>query len=98
MPGPHDRGGGHGDTAVPAAAGSSAAANAALDPALARKRRLKHFAARLPFRPTLRFFYHYVVRAGFLDGYRGFVFCRLMAFYEFLSLTKARELSRTGRS
>ena len=49
------------------------------------------------FRPALRFFYHYVVRAGFLDGYRGFVFCRLMAFYEFLNTTKAAELRRMGR-
>lgn len=68
-----------------------------LDPALARKRRLKQFASRLPFRPTLRFLYHYVIRAGFLDGYRGLVFCRLMAFYEFLSLTKADELHRSRR-
>jgi len=75
-------------------AGPAAANNAALDPALARKRRLKHFAARLPFRPALRFFYHYVIRAGFLDGYRGYVFCRLMAFYEFLSVAKAGELRR----
>jgi hypothetical protein len=74
--------------------GQTAAVQAALDPVLARKRRLKHLAARLPFRPTLRFFYHYVVRAGFLDGYRGYVFCRLMAFYEFLSLAKAGELRR----
>ena len=78
--------------------GSAAAVGAALDPALARKRRLKHLALRLPFRPALRFFYHFVVRAGFLDGYRGFVFCRLMAFYEFLSTTKAAELRRTGRA
>jgi glycosyltransferase involved in cell wall biosynthesis len=79
------------------AAGSSAAATAALDPALARKRRLKHLASRLPFRATQRFIYHYVVRAGFLDGYRGWVFCRLMGFYEFLSVAKAAELRRTGR-
>ena len=64
-------------------------------PALARKRRLKLLAARLPFRPFLRFFYHYVLRAGFLDGYRGFVFCRLMGFYEFLSVAKAKELRRS---
>ena len=74
------------------------AARAALDPALARKRRLKHLAGRLPFRPTLRFLYHYVFRAGWLDGYRGFVFCRLMAFYEFLSVAKARELRRNPQS
>lgn len=66
-----------------------------LEPSLARKRRLKHFASRLPFRPTLRFLYHYVWRAGFLDGYRGYVFCRLMGFYEFLGAAKARELRRS---
>lgn len=80
------------------APGSAAAAGAAIDPALAGKRRLKHLASRLPFRPTLRFLYHYVVRAGFLDGYRGLVLCRLMAFYEFLSASKAAELKRTGRT
>lgn len=69
-------------------------ADGPLAPELARKRRLKRLAARLPGRPALRFFYHYVWRAGFLDGYRGYVFCRLMAHYEFLSLAKARELRR----
>lgn len=76
------------------AEGSAAASNAAISPALARKRRIKHLAARLPFRPTLRFLYHYVVRAGFLDGYRGYVFCRLMGFYEFMNTSKAAELKR----
>jgi glycosyltransferase involved in cell wall biosynthesis len=79
-------------------AGDAAATKPRIDPSLARKRRLKHLAARLPFRPALRFFYHYVWRAGFLDGYRGYVFCRLMAFYEFLSVTKARELRRKKHS
>jgi len=65
-------------------------------PSLARKRRLKLLAARLPFRPLLRFVYHYFIRAGFLDGYRGYVFCRLMAFYEFLGAAKARELRRSA--
>jgi glycosyltransferase involved in cell wall biosynthesis len=69
-----------------------------LDATLARKRHLKRLAGNLPFRPALRFFYHYVLRAGFLDGYRGYVFCRLMAFYEFLSVAKASELRRIGRS
>lgn len=73
-----------------------AATAAGIDAGLARKRRLKHLAARLPFRPALRFGYHYLLRAGFLDGYRGFVFCRLMAFYELLSVAKARELRRTA--
>ena len=78
--------------------GRAAAATPAIDPALARKRRLKRLAGFLPFRPTLRFLYHYVGRAGFLDGYRGYVFCRLMAFYEFLSVTKAGELRRARKN
>lgn len=68
-----------------------------LAPVLARKRRLKALAHRLPFRPTLRFLYHYFVRAGFLDGYRGYVFCRLMGIYEFWNASKRRELERTQR-
>ena len=71
---------------------------AGLDAGLARKRRLRQLAWHLPFRPTLRFLYHYVWRAGLLDGYRGFVFCRLMAHYEFLCATKAAELRRATRS
>ena len=78
-----------------AGSGLEAALPATLHPELARKRRLKRLAARLPFRPTLRFLYHYVFRLGVLDGYRGYVFCRLMAFYEFLSSAKAGELRRT---
>lgn len=72
------------------------AAGSTLTPELARKRWLKRAARRLPFRPLARFMYHYVLRAGFLDGYRGYIFCRLMAFYEFLSAAKAHEL-RHGR-
>lgn len=59
---------------------------------LERKRWLKRAARRLPFRPTLRFVYHYILRQGFRDGYRGLVFCRLLAWYEFVSIAKAREL------
>ena len=80
-----------------AARARAVAATAAIDPALARKRRLKLWAAKLPLRPTLRFLYHYVWRAGFLDGYRGYVFCRLMGMYEFFSIAKAHELQRTTR-
>jgi glycosyltransferase involved in cell wall biosynthesis len=64
---------------------------------LKRRRRLKALVSRLPFRPSLRFLYHYVLRAGFLDGYRGWVFCRLMGWYDFLSVAKARELRLTGK-
>jgi glycosyltransferase involved in cell wall biosynthesis len=49
------------------------------------KRRLKKVYLRLPFRPLVRFLYAYVFRRGFLDGRAGFVFCMLLAFYEFLA-------------
>jgi glycosyltransferase involved in cell wall biosynthesis len=60
--------------------------------ALERKRWLKKLAMRTPCRPTLRFLYHYIWKQGFRDGYRGWVLCRLLAWYEFVSLVKAREM------
>jgi glycosyltransferase involved in cell wall biosynthesis len=57
-----------------------------------RRRWLKAFARRLPFRPTLRFVYAYFFQRGFLDGYPGFVMCRLLAWYEFMSIAKYREM------
>jgi glycosyltransferase involved in cell wall biosynthesis len=73
---------------------SGAGHKGAIEPGLSRKRRLKSIARSLPFRPTLRFLYHFVWRAGILDGYRGYIFCRLLAFYEFLSVAKVEELKR----
>jgi glycosyltransferase involved in cell wall biosynthesis len=58
---------------------------------LARKRRLKTLSRALPFRPALRFLYSYFLKAGFLDGYEGYVLCRLLATYELLSRFKAQE-------
>lgn len=67
--------------------------------ALERKRWLRNLATRAPFRPGLRFFYHYVLRQGFRDGYRGWVLCRLLAGYERMIVSKERELEkRTGNS
>jgi hypothetical protein len=60
--------------------------------ALERKRWLKRLAAHTPFRSTLRFLYHYIWRQGFRDGYRGWVLCRLLAWYEFLSVAKAHQV------
>lgn len=57
-----------------------------------RRRWLKRFGRKLPFRPTLRFIYSYVIQRGFLDGYAGFVMCRLLAWYEFMSIAKYREM------
>lgn len=64
-----------------------------------RRRALKGLSFRLPFRPTLRFFYMYVLRRGFLDGRAGFTYCRLLALYEYLIVLKTRELRvREGAS
>lgn len=63
---------------------------------LGRKRILRTWSRCLPFRSALRFFYSYVLRRGFLDGYEGYVFCRLLAMYEMLSAFKAREIRLRG--
>jgi hypothetical protein len=47
-------------------------------------------------RPVWRFVSMYVVRAGFLDGWRGLVLAWLHAHYVFLRAAKVREL-RSGR-
>ena len=59
---------------------------------LERKRWLKRCFRRAPFRPALRFLYHYVWRQGFRDGYRGWILCRLLGGYEFLCVAKEWEL------
>ena len=51
----------------------------------------------MPFRPLLRFLYAYVFQLGFLDGYAGLIFCRLLMMYEFLSVAKYYELKQKAR-
>ncbi len=62
--------------------------------ALERKRWLRKQATSAPFRPGLRFVYHYVWRQGFRDGYRGWLLCRLLAGYERMIVLKERELRK----
>jgi len=62
--------------------------------ALERKRWLKKVAMNAPFRPSLRFFYHYVWRQGFRDSYRGWTLCRLLARYERMIVLKEREFKQ----
>jgi glycosyltransferase involved in cell wall biosynthesis len=65
-----------------------------------RKRALKSLFRHLPFRPTLRFLYMYVVRLGFLDGRAGLTYCRLLRWYESMIVLKTGELrrARVGKS
>ncbi len=62
-----------------------------------RRRKLKRFSQHLPFRPLLRFLYIYLWQKGFLDGREGYYFARLHATYEFLSIAKTYELTRTNK-
>jgi glycosyltransferase involved in cell wall biosynthesis len=64
----------------------------------AKRRALREWSRRMPFRPTLRFVYSYILRRGFLDGREGFIFCRLLATYEMLSVYKAHELRQRKSS
>ena len=61
---------------------------------VARRRALKRLSMRLPCRPTLRFLYMYVFRLGFLDGQPGLMYCRLLATYEKMIVTKLKDLQR----
>jgi glycosyltransferase involved in cell wall biosynthesis len=59
-----------------------------------RRRALKDMSFRLPFRPTLRFLYMYLIRRGFLDGWPGYVYCRLLCAYEYMIVLKMTEIRR----
>jgi glycosyltransferase involved in cell wall biosynthesis len=59
---------------------------------LSWRRKLKAVGRRLPFADIFRFFYHYVVKIGVLDGYAGYVLCRLLGQYEFWISVKTREI------
>jgi len=59
-----------------------------------RRRALKALSHHLPFRPTLRFCYNYFLRLGFLDGWEGLTYCRLMKMYEYMIVLKMKEIER----
>jgi glycosyltransferase involved in cell wall biosynthesis len=66
--------------------------------ATTRKYRLRLWAARLwPLRPWCRFFYMFILRAGFLEGWKSFMFCMLYFFYEFMTVVKIIELKRLDK-
>jgi glycosyltransferase involved in cell wall biosynthesis len=55
------------------------------------KRRAKSVARIAPFPHWARFFYHYILRLGLLDGAAGYFFCHLLAEYEFQIWAKKYE-------
>ncbi|MEI7657021.1 MAG: glycosyltransferase family 2 protein [Phycisphaerae bacterium] len=81
-----------------ARAGDLGAVNASLfGGPIERRRWIKRFGRKLPLRPTLRFIYSYIFQKGWLDGYAGLVMCRLLAWYEFISIAKAKEMVQQER-
>lgn len=67
-----------------------------LGDAVQRKRFLKKIWVRLPFKPLLRFILFYILRFGFLDGYPGYVYARLLSQYEYQIGVKLYELRKFG--
>lgn len=61
---------------------------------LTQRAALKRLAWRLPARGLVYFLYSYVWRRGFLDGYDGFVFCRMRALYQTEVSIKKYDLRR----
>ena len=47
-----------------------------------------------PIRPFLRFFHMYIIRLGFMEGWRSLFFCLLYFLYEFMIVVKIIELKR----
>ncbi|MBC7553155.1 MAG: glycosyltransferase family 2 protein [Taibaiella sp.] len=50
------------------------------------------------FSPFWHFFYEYFIRRGFLDGFNGYVICKLSAYAAFSKCTKIRLYSKQGKS
>ncbi len=48
-------------------------------------------------RPRWKFFRNYFIRAGFLDGYEGYLVCRISAFATFLRYARLRELQQNTK-
>ena len=59
-----------------------------------RRKALKNLSFRMPCRPLLKFIYFYVFKLGFLDGYAGWIYCRLQAIYEHMIVVKMKEIQR----
>lgn len=59
-----------------------------------RRKWLKSLFLRLPCKPTLMFFWLYVLKGGFLDSRAGWFFCRLRAVHELNIAAKMYETKR----
>ncbi len=62
-----------------------------------RRRYLKKIAMRVPIEPWLWFFYHFVLRLGFLEGRRGFIASQIRAQYIANVRSKMWEMRNNSR-
>ena len=49
------------------------------------------------FGPRWTFFYHYIIRKGFMDGYWGYVLCKNISYESFIKYTKIRLYAKQYR-
>jgi len=61
---------------------------------ISRHRRLIRIAAKLPFKPLLKFCYVYFFNFGFLDGLAGLRFARMQMWYQFAIETIYKDLKK----
>jgi glycosyltransferase involved in cell wall biosynthesis len=66
--------------------------------AIERRRAVKRLSARLPLRPVLLFFYLYVWKRGFIDGYPGFLYCAMVSANMVYIVAKRAEARYMGRA
>lgn len=66
--------------------------------AMTRRYELKNLSFRLPFRPSLKFVYLYLLKRGFLDGAAGLAYCRLQSMYEYQIVLKVDEIRRMNET
>ena len=58
-----------------------------------RRRALKKFYSKLPAKPLLRFLFIYIIKAGFLDGRAGLIYCSLVLVNSILISAKMAEIA-----
>jgi glycosyltransferase involved in cell wall biosynthesis len=70
----------------------------AISQKLLARRSLKRMARRFPFPHWLRFVYHYGLKRGFMDGVEGYIFCHLLAEYEYWIWARSFELRKDAKA
>lgn len=65
---------------------------------LLARRFLKRLGRQFPFPHWLRFVYHYAIKLGFMDGVEGYIFCHLLAEYEYWIWARTFEIRKAART